>query len=100
MSEGDPSPVPSPTVRLHGCHLHLIVTDPTNGNEAEAALHLQHTGKIGISKPYWAHSMDIAQKAMPILAQVLEVLTSVANDPLRWPTPEAEAQGALPDTDQ
>lgn len=84
---------PTHTVRLHGLHLHVVVTDEVNGLETEGALHIQHTGKVGLSKPYWTHSQDIAAKCIPILEDALRALSAVATDPGRWPTWEQEQAG-------
>lgn len=88
-----PSQFPNHKVIFHGIRLDFVVRDETNGVETEGVLHLQHTGKVGISKPYWAHSHDIAKKAMPILEQAFYALSSVAEDPTKWPNPTQESEG-------
>lgn len=81
------------TVRFHGIQLNVVVKDEVSGVETEGVIHLQRTGKVAMSKPYWSHSQDIAAKCIPILTAAASAITQVALDPSKWPTFEQEQAG-------
>ena len=68
---------------LRGVHIHLNIVDD-DGRTAEAVVHLEQTGHLGVSKPYWTEAQTVAQLAMPLLEQAEETLTKRVNDDSEW----------------
>jgi hypothetical protein len=76
-------------VTLDGCYLYLTLTRE-EGEPGQALLHLEASGHLGVAKPPWSYSRDVATAAVPLLRAALTNLEARAADPTAWPSREDE----------
>lgn len=77
------------TTTLAACQCHLTLTRE-DGEVATAILHLEASGHLGVAKPSWAYSREVAEQTVPILRTVLATLEGRIADATCWPTREEE----------